>query len=32
MLPAIIVAQFIYIWNKNSNYTSEVYNILDNKI
>ena len=32
MLSATIVAQFIKIWDKNSNYTGEAYNILDNKI
>ncbi len=32
MLPTTIVAQFIKIWDKNSNYTSKAYNILDNKI
>ena len=32
MLPAIIVAQFVKIWDKNSNYTEEAYNILDDKM
>ena len=32
MLQAIIIAQFVKIWDKNSNYTGKTYNILDNKI
>ena len=32
MLPATIVAQFVKIWDKNSNYTGEAYDILDDKI
>ena len=32
MLPAIIIAQFVKIWDKNSNYTGKAYNIFDNKI
>ena len=32
MLPTIIVAQFIKIWDKNLKYIEEEYNILDNKI
>ena len=32
MLSITIVAQFIKIWDKNSNYIGEVYDILDNKI
>lgn len=32
ILPAIIVAQFIKIWDKSSNYTGEAYDILDNKM
>ena len=32
MLPATIVAKFVKIWDKNSNYTGEAYDILDDKI
>ena len=32
ILPVTILAQFIKIWDKNSNYTSKAYDILDNKI
>ena len=32
ILPATIVAQFVKIWDKNSNYTGEAYDILDDKI
>lgn len=32
MLPTTIVAQFVKIWDKNSNYIKETYDILDNKI
>ena len=32
MLPAIIVAQFVKIWDKNLDYTGEAYDILDDKI
>ncbi len=32
MLPATIVAQFVKIWDRNSNYTGKTYNILDDKI
>ena len=32
MLLATIVAQFVKIWDRNSNYTSKVYDILDDKI
>ena len=32
MLPATIVGQFVKIWNKESNYTGEPYDILDDKV
>ncbi|WP_375449258.1 hypothetical protein, partial [uncultured Nostoc sp.] len=32
ILPATIIAQFIKIWDKNSNYTGKAYDILDDKI
>ncbi len=32
MLPVTIVAQFVKIWDRNSNYIGETYNILDDKI
>ena len=32
MLPATIVAQFVKIWDKNTNYTGEAYDIFDDKI
>ena len=32
MLPATIVAKFVKIWDKNSNYTSKAYDIFDDKI
>ncbi len=32
MLPATIVAQFVMIWDRNSNYTGKAYDILDDKI
>lgn len=32
ILSAIIIAQFVKIWEKNSNYTGEVYDILNDKI
>ena len=32
MLLATIVAQFVKIWNKNSNYIGKAYDILDDKI
>ena len=32
ILPTIIIAQFVKICDKNSNYTEEVYDIFDNKI
>ena len=32
MLPTTIIAKFIKIWDRNSNYTSKIYDILDDKI
>ncbi len=32
MLPTIIVAQLVKIWDRYSNYISEAYNILDDRI
>ena len=32
MLPLTIVAQFVKIWDKNSNYIGEEYNTLNDKI
>ena len=32
MLPATIVVRFVKIWDKNSNYKGEAYDILDNEI
>lgn len=32
MFLTTMIAQFVKIWNKNSNYIREAYNILDNKI
>lgn len=32
MLLATIVAQFVKIWDENSNYNGKIYNILCNKI
>lgn len=31
-LPATIIAQFIKIWDQNSNYTDKIYDILNDKI
>lgn len=32
ILTTTIIVQFIKIWDKNSNYINETYNIFDNKI
>ena len=32
MLSTTIVAQFVKIWDKNSNYISKIYDIFDDKI
>ncbi len=32
MLPTTIIAQFVKIWDRNSNYIGKVYDILDDKI